>query len=52
MKGIKTQKIGKVTPDKKLSVKGVDRTEIIDVSILSLSDAFRKPMYKVLGMKF
>jgi phosphoribosylformylglycinamidine synthase II len=52
MKGIEAQKIGTVISEKIFSVTDVDRTEIINVSVAALAEAFRKPLYTVLGMKF
>jgi phosphoribosylformylglycinamidine synthase len=52
MEGAKAQKIGKVMSEKNLTVTGLNQNEIINVSVTTLSDAFRKPLYPVLGMKY
>jgi phosphoribosylformylglycinamidine synthase len=51
MKGVRTQKIGKITSEKKLLVTGKAKKGLIDVSVSELTDAFKNPLCLVLGMK-
>ena len=51
LKGVTTQKIGAVTSKNRLLVNGKAKKRLIDVSISELTDAFKNPLYPVLGMQ-